>query len=74
MTDLNLQNQYLAHSITQIPRVDAQEILILSRRLQYITAKYSDDSEYDDLVVNLADVNTTAEVIKQLQQIQKSSK
>ena len=74
MTDLNLQNQYLAHSITQIPRDDAQEILILSRRLQYITAKFSDDSESDDLVLNLSDVNTTSEVIKQLNQIHKSIK
>ena len=67
MTDLNLQNQYLAHSITQVNRKDAYEIFILSRRLQYLTASNSDDYESDDLVLNLTDVNTTECVIKELQ-------
>ena len=71
MTDLNLQNQYLAHSITQVDRKDAFEIFILSRRLQYLTASNSDDYESDDLVLNLSDVNTTESVIKELQRLVK---
>ena len=71
MTDLNLQNQYLAHSITQVNRKDAFEIFILSRRLQYLTASNSDDYESDDLVINLSDVNTTESVIKELQKLVK---
>jgi hypothetical protein len=39
---INLQNQYLAHSITQVNRKDAYEIFLLSRRLQYLTAKLCD--------------------------------
>ena len=68
---INLQNQYLSHAITQVNRKDAFEIFILSRRLQYLTAKNSDDYESDDLVLNLSDVNTTESVIKELQKIVK---
>ena len=71
MTDLNLQNQYLAHSITQVNRKDAFEIFILSRRLQYLTAKNSDDYESDNLVESLVDMNTTESVIKELQKLVK---
>jgi hypothetical protein len=39
---INLQNQYLAHSITQVNLKDSFEIFILSRRLQYLTAKLCD--------------------------------
>ena len=66
---INLQNQYLSHAITQVNRKDAFEIFILSRRLQYLTAKNSDDYESDDLVLNLSDVNTTESVIKELQSL-----
>jgi hypothetical protein len=68
---INLQNQYLSHAITQVNRKDAFEIFILSRRLQYLTAKNSDDYESDDLVLNLSDVNTTESVIKELQKLVK---
>jgi hypothetical protein len=66
---INLQNQYLAHAITQVNRKDAFEIFILSRRLQYLTAKNSDDYESDNLVENLVDMNTTESVIKELQKL-----
>ena len=68
---INLQNQYLAHSITQVNRKDAFEIFILSRRLQCLTSSNSDDYESDDLVLNLSDVNTTESVIKELQRLVK---
>lgn len=68
---INLQNQYLAHSITQVNRKDAFEIFILSRRLQYLTSSNSDDYESDDLVLNLSDVNTIESVIKELQRLVK---
>ena len=68
---INLQNQYLSHSITQVNRKDAFEIFILSRRLQYLTASNSDDYESDDLVLNLSDVNTTESVIKELERLVK---
>jgi len=68
---INLQNQYLSHSITQVNRKDAFEIFILSRRLQYLTASNSDDYESDNLVINLSDVNTTESVIKELQKLVK---
>lgn len=68
---INLQNQYLSHSITQVNRKDSFEIFILSRRLQYLTASNSDDYESDDLVLNLSDVNTTESVIKELQRLVK---
>jgi hypothetical protein len=68
---INLQNQYLAHAITQVNRKDAFEIFILSRRLQYLTAKNSDDYESDNLVENLVDMNTTESVIKELQKLVK---
>ena len=66
---INLQNQYLAHAITQVNRKDAFEIFILSRRLQYLTAKNSDDYESDNLVESLVDMNTTESVIKELQKL-----
>jgi hypothetical protein len=68
---INLQNQYLAHAITQVNRKDAFEIFILSRRLQYLTASNSDDYESDNLVENLVDMNTTESVIKELQKLVK---
>lgn len=66
---INLQNQYLAHAITQVNRKDAFEIFILSRRLQYLTAKNSDDYESDNLVESLVDMNSTESVIKELQKL-----
>jgi len=68
---IDLQNQYLSHSITQVNRKDAFEIFILSRRLQYLTSSNSDNYESDDLVINLSDVKTTESVIKELQKIVK---
>ena len=58
---------YLAYAITQVPRDEAQELLILSRRLQYITCKYSNDYQANETVERLTDVDSAEKTIKQIE-------
>ncbi len=57
---------YLAYAITQIPRQEAQELLILSRRLQYLTCKYSTDYHATDMLPHLTDVDSAEKTVKQI--------
>jgi hypothetical protein len=57
---------YLAYAITQIPRDEAQELLILSRRLQYITCKYSSDYQASETIERLTDVDSAEKVSNQI--------
>lgn len=57
---------YLAYAITQIPRDEAQELLILSRRMQYITCKYSTDYQANETIARLSDVDSAEKATKQI--------
>lgn len=65
MIDLYTYHQYaLAH----VPRPVADEMMILARRLHYITLAYSEDMN-DELIYNLNDVASIDEVFAQLKKI-----
>lgn len=57
---------YLAYAITQVPRDEAQELLILSRRLQYLTCKHSTDYHATDMLPHLTDVDSAEKTINQI--------
>ncbi len=64
--------KYLAYAITQVNRNDADEILLISRRLQYLTSKYSDDYTSNDILPNLTDVDTNKKMLDALTHIYKT--
>jgi hypothetical protein len=60
---------YLAYAITQVPRNESEELLVLSRRLQYLTCKYSTDYHAAETLPNLSDVDSAEKTLKQIAEI-----
>ena len=71
MREITKTEEYLGYAMTNVSKKDANEILLLSRRIQYITIINSDDCYTDDLVVKLCDVNSSEKTLKQLTSIYK---
>ncbi len=61
--------EYLGYALTNVSKQDSEELLLLSRRIQYITTYSSDESYIDDLLEKLSDVNSSTKVLIQLQNI-----
>ncbi len=70
-----IQQSYLSYSTTQLSLKNATEILVLSRRLQYLTLSNSEneDDNNDFVLSNLEDVNSTDKVIKSLSTLVKTN-
>jgi len=63
--------EYLGYAITNVSKQDSEELLLLSRRIQYITTLSSDESYTDDLLNNLSDVDTSTKILNKLHNIYK---
>ncbi|NBY21307.1 MAG: hypothetical protein EBQ73_00170 [Gammaproteobacteria bacterium] len=64
---MNKLIEYAEYASTMTPKVVADEIQILSRRLQFICASFSAyDDDVEELLFYLSDVCTTEKVLNQL--------
>lgn len=63
--------EYLGYSITRVPRDNSEEMLLLCRRINYLTTSNSVDDYYDidSELENLKDVDSVKKVLEQLTNI-----
>ena len=73
MVEVTKMEEYLGYSITRVPRDNSEEMLILCRRINYLTTSNSVDDYYDidTELENLVDVSTVEKVLEQLTNIYK---
>jgi hypothetical protein len=73
MVEVTKMEEYLGYSITRVPRDNSEEMLILCRRINYLTTSNSVDDYYDidSELENLVDVSTVEKVLEQLTKIYK---
>lgn len=74
MREITEHESYLGYAMTNISRTDADEMLLLTRRIQYLTAKYDDFDDADEVISNLIDVDEDSKVLEQLNKIYKDRK
>ena len=73
MVEVTKMEEYLGYSITRVPRDNSEEMLILCRRINYLTTSNSVDDYYDidSELENLKDVDSVEKVLEQLTNIYK---
>lgn len=73
MVEVTKMEEYLGYSITRVPRDNSEEMLLLFRRINYLTTSNSVDDYYDidSELENLKDVDSVEKVLKQLTNIYK---
>ena len=73
MVEVTKQEEYLGYSITRVPRDNSEEMLVLCRRINFLTTSNSVDDYYDidSEIENLVDVSTVEKVLEQLTNIYK---
>lgn len=73
MVEVSKQEEYLGYSITRVPRDNSEEMLLLCRRINYLTTSNAVDEYYDidTELENLVDVSTVEKVLEQLTNIYK---
>jgi hypothetical protein len=73
MVQVSKQEEYLGYSITRVPRDNSEEMLLLCRRINYLTTSNAVDEYYDidTELENLVDVSTVEKVLEQLTNIYK---
>ena len=73
MIEVTKQEEYLGYSITRVPRDNSEEMLLLCRRINYLTTSNSVDDYYDidSELENLKDVDSVEKVLEQLTNIYK---
>jgi tRNA threonylcarbamoyladenosine modification (KEOPS) complex Cgi121 subunit len=73
MVEVSKQEEYLGYSITRVPRDNSEEMLLLCRRINYLTTSNSVDDYYDidSELENLKDVDSVEKVLEQLTNIYK---
>ena len=71
MVEVTKMEEYLGYSITRVPRDNSEEMLILCRRINYLTTSNSVDDYYDidSELENLKDVDSVEKVLEQLTNI-----
>ena len=71
MVEVTKMEEYLGYSITRVPRDNSEEMLLLCRRINYLTTSNSVDDYYDidSELENLVDVSTVEKVLEQLTNI-----
>ena len=59
MVEVTKMEEYLGYSITRVPRDNSEEMLLLCRRINYLTTSNSVDDYYDidSELENLKDVD-----------------
>ncbi len=73
MIEVTKMEEYLGYSITRVPRDNSEEMLLLCRRINYLTTSNAVDDYYDidTELENLVDVSTVEKVLEQLTNIYK---
>jgi hypothetical protein len=73
MVEVTKMEEYLGYSITRVPRDNSEEMLLLCRRINYLTTSNSVDDYYDidSELENLKDVDSVEKVLEQLINIYK---
>ena len=73
MGQVTKMEEYLGYSITRVPRDNSEEMLLLCRRINYLTISNSVDDYYDidSELENLKDVDSVEKVLEQLTNIYK---
>ena len=73
MVEVTKMEEYLGYSITRVPRDNSEEMLLLCRRINYLTISNSVDDYYDidSELENLKDVDSVEKVLEQLTNIYK---
>jgi tRNA threonylcarbamoyladenosine modification (KEOPS) complex Cgi121 subunit len=73
MVEVTKMEEYLGYSITRVPRDNSEEMLLLCRRINYLTTSNSVDDYYDidSELENLKDVDSVEKVLEQLTNIYK---
>ena len=73
MVEVTKMEEYLGYSITRVPRDNSEEMLLLCRRINFLTTSNSVDDYYDidSELENLKDVDSVEKVLKQLTNIYK---
>ena len=73
MVEVTKMEEYLGYSITRVPRDTSEEMLLLCRRINYLTTSNAVDDYYDidSEIENLVDVSTVEKVLEQLTNIYK---
>jgi hypothetical protein len=74
MFDEKILELYLAYVITKMSEKDSKEILLLARRIQYLTSFYSEDDSFliNEKEINLerlVDVDNRKKVVQQLKEL-----
>lgn len=71
MVEVTKMEEYLGYSITRVPRDNSEEMLLLFRRINYLTTSNSVDDYYDidSELENLKDVDSVEKVLEQLTNI-----
>ena len=71
MVEVTKMEEYLGYSITRVPRDNSEEMLLLCRRIHYLTTSNSVDDYYDidSELENLKDVDSVEKVLEQLTNI-----
>jgi hypothetical protein len=71
MVEVTKMEEYLGYSITRVPRDNSEEMLLLCRRINYLTTSNSVDDYYDidSELENLKDVDSVEKVLEQLTNI-----
>ncbi len=73
MVEVTKMEEYLGYSITRVPRDNSEEMLLLCRRINFLTTSNSVDDYYDidSELENLKDVDSVEKVLEQLTNIYK---
>jgi hypothetical protein len=73
MVEVTKMEEYLGYSITRVPRDNSEEMLLLCRRINFLTTSNSVDDYYDidSELENLKDVDSVEKVLEQLINIYK---
>lgn len=61
--------EYAKYAQIHLPKHNAEEILVLARRLNFIVTQYIDDEGKEEIMDNLSDVNSYEKVIEQIKNI-----
>ena len=73
MVEVTKMEEYLGYSITRVPRDNSEEMLLLCRRINFLTTSNSVDDYYDidSELENLKDVDSVEKILEQLINIYK---
>lgn len=58
--------QSIETALTKLPRNEAEELMLLKRRIRYLITKHEDDDAKFEVLGNLRDVANTEDFVEQI--------